>query len=515
MAYINGNEVLFSAEVHEGADVEIVQETGTSETAVMSQRAVTKQLCEVCEQTLAANYYVEPKSGNVYAHNDAYYASNFIKIYGKKLYLYGTCSARASASGAGYAFYDESKTYISGGENIYEVNTLAEIEIPDGAVYFRYTNKENTYSYVALEISLEEISKQVKEIKGDYYISSTDMLGKYSFEMISGAYIAHASGVEAAQQYYEASPYIKIFGKKLMLYGTCGEIADLAGYAFYDKNKSYISGGRNTAAAAFMSEIEVPENAAYFRYSNKIKNSVVSYLFSVDIIDELAELKGTIQSNPDKWKYVIDKVCCLGDSLTSGAYYANGWTGASIAQNYPYFLSRILNTTVDNHGISGWYPSLWWVRENGVKSIDWTSYNTVIIWLGTNNGLTDTLDTDVNAFTDYNDYAQTETGYYCKIIEYIKAQNNDCLIAIGTVFSSSGDKDITNSVIAQIAEKYGLAVIDFSGFGKEIAPYHANISNVHFGKVGNIAVANHAAETLKNYFAEDITRGEYGISARE
>lgn len=45
MAYINGKEVLFYPQaVATSADVEIVQELGTSETAVMSQKAVTEAL---------------------------------------------------------------------------------------------------------------------------------------------------------------------------------------------------------------------------------------------------------------------------------------------------------------------------------------------------------------------------------------------------------------------------------------------------------------------------------------
>ena len=45
MAYINGKEVLFYPQgVATGADVEIVQERGTSETAAMSQKAITEEL---------------------------------------------------------------------------------------------------------------------------------------------------------------------------------------------------------------------------------------------------------------------------------------------------------------------------------------------------------------------------------------------------------------------------------------------------------------------------------------
>ena len=45
MAYMNGDEVLFSARIgNTGSDIEVVQETGESSTAVMSQKAVTAAL---------------------------------------------------------------------------------------------------------------------------------------------------------------------------------------------------------------------------------------------------------------------------------------------------------------------------------------------------------------------------------------------------------------------------------------------------------------------------------------
>ena len=48
MAYINGKEVLFYPQVSTtGTSVEIVQELGTSETAVMSQKAVTEALGKI------------------------------------------------------------------------------------------------------------------------------------------------------------------------------------------------------------------------------------------------------------------------------------------------------------------------------------------------------------------------------------------------------------------------------------------------------------------------------------
>ena len=458
------------------------------------------------EQTLTVNYYIQPNNGACSSHHDSYYASDFIRIYGDKLYLYGTCSSKDSSSGAGYAFYSEARKYISGGENPYSKNTLSEITIPEDAVYFRYTNYGNDDSFVLYGNSILDaylFANRVNE-----HISET--IGRYEYEMIENKYVAYETGSVSTINSYDCSDFIKIIGKKLCLYGTAGENEDLAGYAFYDENKVFISGGRNTSSRAILTEIDVPEGAVYFRFSSKPSFSDVSYLYSTDVITDVVDICYSAK-NSDVWKYALDKICCLGDSLTAGAYYANGWTGASIAQNYPYFLSRMLNADVDNHGKSGWAPSDWWTNSNGVKSITWSNYNAVILWLGTNNGLTDTIDVDVNAFTDYNSYAETETGYYCKIIEYIKEQNNDCLVAIGTVFATDGDVAITNTVISKLSEKYSLPIIDFSNFGKDKGAFHANISNVHFSKTGNIAVANHVVETLEEYFAEDINRCEFGI----
>ena len=499
-------------------EVGVVQELGDSVTAVTSQKGVTDAVTAlrgIYSQTLITNLYIDPKKGAAYTHSGDYYASDFIKVHGDKLYLFGTCSAKATASGAGYAFYDANQNYISGGENIFVKNTMSEIAIPEGAMYFRYTNRGNTDSFVGYGVSLLGLHEQLRSITGEYYVHPTDMLGQYEYEVKKKAFIDKATGIEYSNDYYDVSSYIPIFGDKLYLYGACGATEDLAGYAFYDVNKTFLSGGRNTSATPFMTEIDVPDGAFYFRFTNRYNSTERAYLFGGRIINDLTDMKRSTFERAEQWKYAVDKVCCLGDSLTSGAYYADGWGGTSIEQNYPYFLSRMLHTPVANLGKGGWSPRTWWNNTANVKTIDWTEYNTIILWLGTNNGLTDTLASDVDPFSSYENYADTETGCYCKIIEYIKAQNSDCLIAIGTVFSSSGDLTTTNTVIAKLAEKYGLVVIDFSRekFGKDAKPYHINLNNPHFGKVGNIAVADHVVKTLTRYFAEDINRGEYGVSA--
>lgn len=213
----------------------------------------------------------------------------------------------------------------------------------------------------------------------------------------------------------------------------------------------------------------------------------------------------------DDWAYAMGKILCIGDSLTEGAYFGADMTGAAIKQNYPYYLGRMLNTEVVNAGVSGYSASDWYVEK--AEDYEYTEYDTVIIWLGTNNGLTDTLGTDVEPFSDYNDFAETETGYYCKIIETVMDANPNAWIVLMNVFASKGDVKTTNEVINKIAERYHLPVIDTESLSMDKnADLHAGLKNPHFGKGGNIAVAQLIIRDMGNFFAGRPIRCEYGVS---
>ena len=213
----------------------------------------------------------------------------------------------------------------------------------------------------------------------------------------------------------------------------------------------------------------------------------------------------------DSWAYAMGKILCIGDSLTEGAYFGAGMDGAAIEQNYPYYLGRMLNTEVVNAGVGGYSASDWYIEKAG--DYDYTDYDTVIIWLGTNNGLTDTLDTDVDPFGGYNDFAETETGYYCRIIETVKDATPDARIVLMNIFATKGDVKTTNETINKIAAKYDLHVIDTKSLSMDKnTDLHAGLKNPHFGKGGNIAAARLIIRDMGNYFAERPLRCEYGLS---
>lgn len=222
------------------------------------------------------------------------------------------------------------------------------------------------------------------------------------------------------------------------------------------------------------------------------------------------------------YQYAIANILCIGDSLTEGDYYGHDWpdmpsSAHRLAQNYPSYLSRMISATVTNGGVSGDTAIDWY--NNVISRFDLASYDTFLIWLGTNGGFTDTLNDDViahkTAGEGYEYYAETNTGCYCKIIEKIKADNPDAFIVMLNLFAvGTGHSYVTdNPVLGKISELYSLPIIDMSDLGFERHPeLHAGIQNVHFGKAGNIFIADRICREIKRIIAGNPLRAEFGLS---
>jgi len=214
------------------------------------------------------------------------------------------------------------------------------------------------------------------------------------------------------------------------------------------------------------------------------------------------------RESDDSWAYAMDNIICVGDSLTEGARF-NGDKLGIISQSYPHYLGRMLSAEVTNAGASGYSASDWY--EEKIDQYDFADYDCAVIWLGTNEGYTDTLAEDVEAYGSYQDYAKTETGYYCRIIERIKEQNPDCLILLMNIYASKSDVELSNQVIDKIAQRYDLHVIDTQSLNMDNTQLHAGRTNPHMGKAGNIAAARLIVEDVSRWLAEAPVRCEFGL----
>ena len=450
----------------------------------------------------------------------------------------------------GVAFYDADKEYISGySENDIPRGIVSDyaFEIPKRAKYVRFgfrTDKAPKtahvkFLYVAeLQNDVAELQNDVAELQGGKEINISE-----SIEYIDGWYI-HKDGIIKELASYSYSELIELRkGERLVVTAIVISPGNVSMLSKWSKDGSKFLENLHTSSmtTAETEDYTATDEIEYLRicYHKNGGTRPIPTVLKTEL--DFSEVKKIIFENQEEkiainqklevvpmdnfWSYAMWRVLCIGDSLTSGANYKEEWgelapTGASIDENIPRILGRMLCAEVDNGGFSGYSASTWYTKQqdgtiNDNHPYDFSKYDTFIIWLGTNNGFTDTLDVDVNPYSDYHNYANTETGYYCKLIEDIKAHNNDCLIVLVKVFASKGDWRVSNTVIDKIAEKYNLPVIDNSDLGpSEHIELHAGITNPHFGKAGNIYIANRYISELGKYFAENPLRCEYGYTER-
>lgn len=235
-----------------------------------------------------------------------------------------------------------------------------------------------------------------------------------------------------------------------------------------------------------------------FRYSNDTSNlyNALQYIDSdttvtVPYITSFNLVYHDLTDEYDTLSCVLDKkICVIGDSLTQGVdFYKH-----VIGESYPFWLSRFLGCQVLNFGQMGRTAQTWWNNYKSFYKYD-SSIDVVLIMFGTNGGLTvNTLATDVEPYTNWNDYADTNCGDYCKLIEYIMEQTkNHAQIILLTPPYSSYTEGQTNTVIETepvvraIAKKYNLPVIDVlneSGMGKFNASTFRPHDGCHFNAKG-------------------------------
>lgn len=212
----------------------------------------------------------------------------------------------------------------------------------------------------------------------------------------------------------------------------------------------------------------------------------------------------------DYYKLIFDKVLCVGDSLTVG-WYSDVY-GAVAGKNYPAFLAQMTGWECTNAGHNGYTTKQYW-EGNFLPTYDLTTYDAVIIFLGTNGGFTDTLDED----TASTPYADTNTGDYCKIIEYIEGQNANIKIfmVIPPLFNETENYGNAKEVLEEIAEKYTLPVIDLTSHDNHFIAnrnngiLHPNSDNVHYGKVGYMQIADNIRSAIMDIIADNPLAYEY------
>ena len=138
--------------------------------------------------------------------------------------------------------------------------------------------------------------------------------------------------------------------------------------------------------------------------------------------------------------------------------------------------------------------SEWWTEYK--NSISAKTNALVIIFLGTNGGLTDTINTDVSG-NDPTQWGNTHTGNYARIINAYQTAGYKVLLVKCFMVSASADLDTTNSVIQQMADKFGCGVVDneyMDNISYHYTPDRSYANTLHYNDLGYAAMAYRIAE---------------------
>ena len=425
---------------------------------------------------------------------------------------------------AGFAIYDKNKVCITGvdGSSCGANPTYGyySISLPVNAHYIRFsvlTSKMDSGKIIIypgntgtklVYNALESISYTTVSLDGVEYTDSHCIKGKNGIVVDLGT--SHPLA---------ASDFVDISGFGLYDLYITAVFSGYSGMAFYDSNRKYIEGHSgdslgSSADAPVEIVVKTPVNAKYIRFTAHEDYDGYSVKFkenASNIVTEFKTVKGA------DYSYAVENVLCIGDSLTSGANYISQG-GSSIQQNFPYYLGRMLNCNSVNAGKSGFSASDWYKTYGG--SYNYANYDTFIVWLGANYGCgAMPTDDEISAFvpdTSVTAEDAEQALYLIKIITDIQKYNPDALIVLCNTFASKTDVTTHNETIAEIAGKYGLMLLDMSDLSAANYPeLHGGISNPHFGKAGNIFIADRIKNSICAYIAENPLRAEFGYSARK
>lgn len=475
--------------------------------------------------------------GAVITHT-LYEYTDFIKIVGQDTV---TISGHSGNVNTYLSFYDKNKTFIAG--SAYAGNAAnATLNVPAGAYYLRGTvivggsrlsvilnknvDKVALLYQEKLSVSSQQIedsiilTNSISEILDLNYIGQNLMS---ELSLITNFYINY-SGNKVAHETatYCISPTIRLNNVKKIKYK--GYLSGNTSIGFYSSDvisASTLVGivKSSDQVDKYTIDINVPEGAKYIVASSYTATIPTLQLEIVELypvapyneIDEqvsvntsdIAILKGYgMDSVPyftrEFCRHIFNSAICIGDSITQG------WrtTGVFLNESYPAYLAKITGWTVMNAGQGGQTPIGW--MANQFAKHTYTDYDVAIICLGQNAGLTDTIDADT-ASGDYNTYANTNTGQYCRIIEAIKAINPK--IKMMLLSRMNNGVSTTWNVVYKIGLKYNIPVVSFVTNGIDNltkSVYHPYNDPVHFGTIGNLAIANVVSKSIEKYVYDNM-----------
>lgn len=389
---------------------------------------------------------------------------------------------------------------ITPSENDFYVRCVGRTDV--GEYYLKF----DTNGVLSLTSQVSSIVQNVSKI--DKIIGNPDTVMTYAdyastqIFNVDGTFTVYGAA-------WKSTGYVQCFGAKTVNYYARAynhNNTNLAYLAFFDSNKQAVhmlkSSDLSNPSGYASGTAQVPQTAYYVMAVGDTSACYIS--FTAAGLQQFTQIKATGLN-----------ILCIGDSLTRGVINGNG---DIIKEGYPYWLSKMLCSEVANAGYPGGKPDTWWARKSQYPQP--TQDTTLVtIMFATNGGLeVNSLNTDVEAYSDYNDYAETPVGCYCKIIEWVMEQTSNkaqIILIIPPMNWDSRSEAIAQAkfnivknsipIIYAISERYGLPVINGfyeSGINKFNKTVFLPADGIHLSAKGYHKFGSFLARKITNIYSE-------------
>lgn len=482
-------------------------------------------------------------SSNVYAALTGYQAveNSFFGMTTDD-YYYRVVYTRSNQTSTGNVIY--ATDYVKG-------TNLTGLNYP-GAAYYKVVAVKDLTGTVSMENKLDDVLSKTRfyrtipyqldtsltqsgkaadaKATGDIIYPLADTVGAHTVDLITNtsafvntdqSYII--DGTQKTYLGWDTSNYIECTPGQTLAFRLVGfnktisgSLIVLATIAFFDSGYGFVDSWyytETTSGTQVEGECVVPSGAAYFKalYNDEyMATTPYVKVVASGICEEIEDLQHRIPNR------IPVKIAFVGDSLTQGL--TGGTSGAYTFASKPYptickemLDNRGFDVTVKNFGRRGLSAKSYWntaIPSNGTShspasgepgdiiSFD-NTIDAVIIMLGTNGSLvanTIAEDTAISGSQTYLDYADTQCGDYCKIIEYImeETENHAQIILVAPIYSTAQDHESkminTLPTIQALGQRYQIPVINAlyeSGLGKFNASVFYNTTDfVHLNQAG-------------------------------
>ena len=285
---------------------------------------------------------------------------------------------------------------------------------------------------------------------------------------------------------YDISDYIEILPNEYITLKDNNTLLQYTGSSVYlceyDINKTFIKSHNygNTNYITFQSD----KNAKYLRLTLTPNMKYSSYnLYYSSLSTELSNLREKMnKKSSNNILKMFTNITCIGDSLTQSIVYTGASSFRDAYRTYPDIIGTMTGATITNLSHGGDSASASWNRWN--EQITQKTNQLTIIYLGTNDGLTDTVNTDCVG-NDYTQYANTNTGNYGKIIK--KSLDVGSKVILIKCYAPSISIETINKTIEDLAQKFNVVVVDNEKLTDNLYHYFPDLTGtngVHYNDLG-------------------------------